>query len=487
MQSKGVISITGLVILGLILAVALGGSLFKGSLLPSASTVSINGKTCSLVEGKGTFLRPQFGRIECQPIQNSHKEVKKLDFHKYLGDTDVIITFGDVENAPEGYFSVNCVNSKYFDYQTDARFANGKCPLNSKQKCTAVVSANMKVRFNSNTFRPGEKLRIIGCHSYFAYKSGTLYSNYIPYGLVVYDSGMKKIYNTKNCRLTSLSSETKRSICKKGDGTACEKSASQTTLNYDDFVNYLSDWTPVPMDVSKKVVDYQGQKAYCQIDKLYSIGSFETASGCYYYPKEAIASVACCPGMVSANGVCGDDFSWHKSSEVKVQCKSDLECMGQGQYIPDYSKTGQYVSKWSCINGQCRIINSKKVKCLPPDIGCPSGQLCNVNKGYVCEYQKGNIPVKCGDGICSSPYESKYSCPADCHGSSKVMSFFKRILFAFITSLGLIGIGIAVPFTRPYLVSNIRRTMLIAGVLTIIFALFFTAPLFFTASLLGGV
>ena len=477
---KGAVPIIGIVILGIVLMVALGGSLFKGSLLPGAETVTINGKTCD-------FLRPQFGRIECQPLQFSEKEVKKLDFHNYLGDTDVVITFGDVENAPEGYFTVKCINSKYFDYQTDAAFAEGKCPINSDKKCTAIVSANLKTRFNDNKFKPGEKLRIIGCHSYISWKSGTLYSNYIPYGLVVYDSGMKKLYNTKNCDLKSLSSATERSLCTKSDGSACEKTVSTNTLNYDDFVNYLSDWTPVPLDVSRKVVDYNGKKVYCQVDTLYDLGYFETQSGCHYYPKDVIGTVDCCPGMQSANGICGDDFKWHKQEDVQIECKSDLECMGQGQYVPDYSKDGTYISKWKCVNNKCKIVSTKEVKCIPPDIGCPAGQVCNPNKGYVCEYQQGNIPIKCGDGVCSQPYESQYSCPQDCHGSSKVIMFFKRFFFAFLTSLGIVVLAALVPFTRPFMLGNIKRTIIIVIALTIIFALFFTAPMFFTANLLGGI
>ncbi len=478
---KGAMQIVGLVVLGVLLAVALGGTFFKGALLPGAETININGKTCS-------FLKPQFGRIECQPLQYSEKEVKKLDFHKYLGDTDVVITFGDVENSPEGYFTVKCINSKYFYYQTDAQFAEGKCPINSNKNCIAVGASNIKIRFNDNKFKPGEKLRIIGCKSYSPlWKSGTLYSNYIPYGLVVYDSGMKKIYNTKNCDIRTLSGTTQRQLCTKSDSNACKKTiGSQSTLGYDQTVNYLGDWIPVSFDESKKIVDYNGQKAFCQINTIYSLGEFETKGGCYYYPKEVIDTVQCCPGMQSAGLTCGNDFKWHPQESIVIQCKSDIECTGQGTFVPDYSKEGNYVSKWKCINNKCVKVQSNKVDCLPPDLGCPSGQVCNPNKGYICEYQKGNIPIKCGDGICSQPYESQYSCPQDCKSQSKFVMFLKRFFFAFLTSIGIVTIAAIVPFTRAYIISNIRRTIIIIVALTVIFALFFTAPLFFTASLLGG-
>jgi len=250
-------------------------------------------------------------------------------------------------------------------------------------------------------------------------------SKFIPYGLVVYDSGDKQIYNIKSCNLGDLSWVYEKDICKNG----CEKNKESDRLGFDQWVTYLSGWVYAPEDV--KVVDYQGRKVYCHIDGLYELFEFETEEGkCYKYPKSYITHVDCCPGLETSNSICGDDFSWHPivvgecdddndcSSGYRCvdnecirekECDSDFGCYGSGKELCQDLK----LTKYGCVSGECIKVKDKDVDCCPPYDGCDSGYVCDPNEGYKCVKQEGP-DIVCGDGICTKPYEDMNICPEDC-------------------------------------------------------------------------
>jgi len=270
-------------------------------------------------------------------------------------------------------------------------------------------------------------------------------NRFIPYGLNVYDAGMKVRYNTQSCDLGDLNWEDRYNVCADSDyGTTsegirvCEQIKESDRLNFDDWVNYLSAWVYAPMDINNKVVTWQGQQAYCQINRVYSIGEFRTENNCYKYPQTYLSAVDCCPGMQTANSICGDDFQWHpiqigecqttqdcinkygsgyvcQNNECvrEIECISDFECPYAGQDFCNAEGGSYFVTRYGCVSGQCGAKDHYQVSCCPPYEGCQEGYICNPNKGYICEKQVGQ-DIVCGDGICSAPYENEFNCPQDC-------------------------------------------------------------------------
>lgn len=389
------------------------------------------------------FVKPLFGRIECEPISSQTQHIQaSWAWGQDVGlDQSKRYSCGDDENSPKCDFTVICDGTDAtFNYQTNQ---NPQCYIGSATWCSLEVLDNTETTFLSNqpvgTFvQPGSCTRIFGTIKI----GGSAYTRFQPYGLNVYDSGAKFRYNTQSCSLSSFGfGDAGNVITNAGDTNTKPKYSD--FLPYDDWVNYLSDWVYAPIDISSKIVTYNGQQSYCLVNAIYEIGQFSTANSCYRLPMDKVADVECCPGMQSAGRVCTDQFTWSDISEpCAVTCPtgSVLECQGQGNWIPDYTTPNYDIIRYGCVTSGaskcCEIAERKDVECQPPDIGCPPGYICNPNSGYTCEPQVGP-GIECGDGVCTSPFEDQYTCPQDCAPEPIDWAIIWIPIFAIL--FGLIG------------------------------------------------
>lgn len=372
-----------------------------------------------------TFLRPEFGRIECEPISAKPVEnVVDMD----LGKGSFTLKCGDDENTPGPCkYYIRCVSGACWTKVSSSTSTKHYGPFGdsgelSKDYRTEVMSVNLGQTITFEDIQPllNSKIKV--------------WEASIRYGLNVYDSGGKWRYNIESCDLGDLSWVEKSRVCIRTDGKACKEIKKTDRLPFDTWVNYLSDWTPVPLDISRKIVIWQGSQAYCQVNQIYNLGEFETEAGCYKYPNSIIASVDCCPGMETANSRCSDNFKWepietwecqtnadcdegYKCQNNKciliIECVSSLECPGIGQDICTQVGNEYIVTKYGCINNKCIVGADVKVDCCPPFSGCDEGYVCDPSKGYKCIKQTGP-DIVCGDGVCSKPFENVVNCPEDC-------------------------------------------------------------------------
>lgn len=429
------------------------------------------------------FIRPQLGRIECEPIshvpaRNTYSNVKPIR----------VFMCGDNENSPQCEY--------YFKYTKPSWYSPLACMVHyytstgdsndvwlQRDDETRVVSLPVGATLTV------DEMCIGGDWIY-------VYEDSIRYGLNVYDSGGKFRYNTNSCGLDSLSWQEKNDICTSGD--FCQSVKKSDILAFDDWVNYLSDWTPVSVDVSRKIVTYNGKTSYCLVNQIYSINQFQTESSCYSYPDKVVANVDCCPDMETANSICGDDFKWHpivvgecdasrpcpsgydcidNQCVRQRECMSSFECTGQGWFTPDYAASTPTVFKWACQDGQCVVIERKAVECVPPNVGCPANMVCDPNT-FKCIEQRPDIILECGDGKCQSPYETYENCPADCEKPFGLGHWIALFLIAAFVSALIIGICffLPIPFIK-ILYSNLWFLLIGWLILTIVLMLFFSVPL----------
>jgi len=504
----------------------------------------------STYEGCG-LIKPTFGRMACEPLQEPFTAYR-IDYDKYM----LTVKCGDLENSPACELWVRIPSMEWgagkIKLAKDCPLYKGILPdqctvwlkyrindgeWRSKQLIWGPNDPNLDTWFkilDKTEYPLGTKVDIefwyglVGTYGLGRAK-GDIKETYTPYGLNVYEDGGKWRYNTQSCYIGDVHWEDRNKVCLSGD---CPYTLEKTgqgynvretqTLGFNDWVNYLSGWTSAPIDpnIGYKIVNYNGQDAYCQVNAVYSLKRFETLDGsCWYYPANLIAYVDCCPGMTSANSVCGDDFKWHPlavgecSSDQdciskygsdyycqdgqcvrKQECFSALQCYGMGDWYVDYSKSEPTICRQDCIDGQCRIVECKQTECVPPNIGCPANMVCDPVT-YKCVLQQGP-QIVCGDGVCSQPYETWENCPQDCKQPpgmlDSLIKFLWYWLIAFILTLvGLVILAfIPVPFISAWvrrLVKNWRMLLLIAAGIALVLVVFFTVPIAQIASVVRGV
>lgn len=437
-----------------ILALGISGGF---GLFPQATLVDIDGESCQLVA-------PEFGRIECEPIASY--AVSSQVSSNWAGDVRTqgkYVEFGDTENAPRGDLYVYCQDASWFAFQF---YGTGlptgvSCDIASEDWCRIHVNPSQLTKIIEG-MRIGERVRAGGCFNTIGdmeYGMIIGWSNYgyivegwQQYGLNVYDFGAQKSsISTRSCAipvtyLTRLCyDDSCKSLAENQVGSGQGSYVTKTFLNYDDWTNYLTHFTPIA--IGGYTFTYSGEQAFCMGDgDIYTVELQKfhvTGSGlgteCYAVPTRYLGKEQCCPGQQAASALCNDDFQWVPIEEPgqPSECFSDLQCYGQGQWLPDYATPENDVYRWSCTGGSCVVAERMTVQCTPPNVGCPQGMFCNPNKGYICEYAEGPS-LQCGDGVCSAPYEDSGNCPQDCE-SVNVMN----MLAAFIASL-IIGIIIMV-------------------------------------------
>lgn len=394
-----------------------------------------------------TLVKPQFGRIECEPVssvQTKNAEAFLTYGEDYGNRPFYRVECGDNENSPSCDYYVRCDcnpsdPSCYFYYQASD---NSNCRIGTDNWCKQGVTGGQESRFLSNK-QLGTTIQIGSCKGTI----GTLYAGevgtyFVPYGLKVYEYGGAFRYNTQSCSLSDWGFNDRTNVMVNCGGVpGCSKEYQGDYIEFDDWVNYLASWDYVVEGLDSRYIEnYNGQQAYCIAGKIYSLKEMDTVGGCYAVQSSVIANEECCPGMQAGNQYCGDDFEWHTQSSGEKECYTDLQCYVSTstgtEYIPDYSTQDLDIVKWECVSNKCVITDRKYVQCVPPNVGCPAGQVCNPNKGYICENQIGP-GIACGDGVCSSPYEDIINCPQDCTNPNEW-----DLEFLWIVVLAVLGAGI---------------------------------------------
>ncbi|MEI6529494.1 MAG: hypothetical protein WCN88_03805 [Candidatus Falkowbacteria bacterium] len=148
-----------------------------------------------------------------------------------------------------------------------------------------------------------------------------------------------------------------------------------------------------------------------------SCGTCTTGQTCSNGQCQTVPSCATC-----GNGICG-------AGETATNCPNDCT---YGACLKDYSKVmvyeeicPSYGTEYTCDTTHCIWTGSSwdQGYCTPKQ-ACPSVETCNAIKSsgscngtFCCTWDATihNVPLKCGDGICSpSIGENLACCPADC-------------------------------------------------------------------------
>ena len=421
-----------------------------------------------------TLLKPEFGRIECEPLQHNPT------YNEVFGKPGLTMRCGDNEDTPSCDYYITYRKTSILapfrcsiEYVTSTGVRNTVNVDDGDYAFAATIPAGGYIKITAKCFGSGEK-------------SAGIKEQYIPYGLNIYDSGLKLRYKTKGCNIVSIPEYQK--VCTSGDcGVALAGGANR--INWDDWVNYLSDWDTYTFSESKKIVDYNGGQVFCQAGLgLYELGEFTTVDGCYKFPDKLIRYVDCCPGMKTTSMVC-QDFKWVPISQAEpesTECMSSMDCPGQGTFVPDYSTADTDIVKYACKNGQCVVAERKTVECQPPAIGCGPGYVCDV-KTYRCVKQEGLLEY-CGNGYCNRAMgETADNCPTDCAGMPNIVGYFILFVVLFIIFFILVFVvpRIPIPFVKFLPRFNPKVSAMIAAVIALLIVLMYLPFALKVASMVG--
>lgn len=480
------------VIFALAIIIVTGSGLVGiANLVPAAITVGSD--TCE-------FAKPTYGKFLCEPYGTTTSTSNTFGASSYTTSNFFTIV-NDYENTPEADLSVQCnfnFGGGFFQYQTDT---NPSCMVGNTADiwCTITLSNPSEVSLINN-LQAGQSIRIGGCYqSAFpgSWVSGNVKEYFQPYALYIEESGGKWVYNAQSCNLGDVSwVDRTKIITDCGEDQECQASLYSDNLNFNDWVNYLSDFTVIVPDETN-LVDYNGQTTFCRAAtsgaELLSLTKVETIGTCYFVPASRVASVTCCPGWQSAGSICTDSFTWEPISNTELDCPfgTDLECPGAGQFFIDY-ETPQYDTvRYRCESGMCVVAERVFHECQPPNIGCTGGRVCQFNtqtSKYECVFGEGP-GLYCGDGVCSPERgETIAVCPTDCKPIDP-FAFFTSLLVAFVAALiiSFVVVFIAAIALFRGLLANMRLFIGVVLLLALILTVLFAIPLgIFAANVLGG-
>jgi len=391
--------------------------------------ISINTSLAQECISKG-LLVPIMNYIKCEQLSGYF-------YRNYTGtgSDGVIIKCGDTEVTERCELSVKVTDMAwvggesvcYREIYSDGKEGPEVCPLTDLPYD----------RFNQNLqfirLRTGVSVRIY--HKGINWLFQTVYGDiqvtkeYVAYGLRNYPD--VTTISTTTCDISKTGVNT-NDLCS-ATSDKCEYVAS-TNLGLNEAVSYVKNWVLGIPDLNLQT--YNNKKYYCRTGGLlYNVGTIQLQSGCYEYPSDFSGiDLDCCPGEKTINAYCGSDFKWHNIVQLEcttntdcksgyscinnrcvtnnMQCISSLDCYGAGTNTCQLIGTSYYTLKYSCINGFCQEGVKTRVNCCPPNYGCSNGQVCDINT-YTCMNQIGP-EIKCGDNVCSSPYENEFSCSNDC-------------------------------------------------------------------------
>jgi len=409
MVSQKTLAIIGILIS---LATLIGTAKFNWNLFQFYPFQVLDVSECNYI------LEPRWGRIECEPVTHVWQTSTELEIAG-----DYFLKCGDNENSPACRLyaklqkNLACWGSRDSGYRFCYQYLNPKGEVKCRElTCDEVNRGEWVEILSDQEYRLGTFIKVWFEEGYWPFNekvSGWVKETYLPYGLVVKEGG-KWRYKTDSCDIGEVLN--KELVCLEGD---CDQPLKTRIIAFDSWVNYLAGWTQVPPDFAKRVVTYNGRPYYCQPSvgggELYELESAKLSDGkTYCWPgKWSGIHVECCPGMITFDKYCGEDLRWHPIEEFEGrECDSDLDC-GDNGIIERKDVYPYVVERYACINGKCVKVEEKEVECLPPNLGCPEGYLCAPEKGYKCIKQVGPA-IKCGDGICTRPYENEFNCPQDC-------------------------------------------------------------------------
>jgi len=395
-------------------------SAYISSVLPfevyqEGETAPVDGETCILKAAV-----PLMGYLKCDVVAPDVETVDTV----FEGDT-ITTNF----NTPKiKAVKVACPEDfTYFRFKSSVTEA---CPLGGETWCESPVAGHGTY---TTIFTDVPNFRLTGyClkKKWMGLKeektTAKLKFVYDAYGLVaISPTWGRQIVAANTCDL------------KYADKSRIPKDVTQTRVNYGESINYLVAWVEGPYELN--VHRWNGRDVFCMdTGAIYSIGKFRAKDGnCYAYPNKIIAYEDCCPGQQAANLICDEDFKWKPLQTNKcqtdadckegykcimgtctkvVECFSTMECPGAGDWIVDTSDpTRRSVVKYECRDHSCVIVDRKTGQCTPPNIGCPNGQVCILDRTTGMTYCKPSQATGgyCGDGVCQS-WENAESCPQDC-------------------------------------------------------------------------
>jgi hypothetical protein len=221
----------------------------------------------------------------------------------------------------------------------------------------------------------------------------------------------------------------KSSLASDLGGSSCDadKLYKSTTLDFDQNTNFLEGWISAPYEMNIKDHPIYG-KVYCASDgMLYDLGTIETKTGCYAYPKTYLGKVDCCPGQILGATTCGSDFHW--KTVVTTECISDYQCTGQGAWAVDYSDVNRRTAiKFACVSGKCTP-QTKQTICTTNE-ACATGLICMLDKNT------GNGECVSSGQVSVSPRTPTVTLP---NNSASLMDWLLSLITSFIIAGILIG------------------------------------------------
>lgn len=407
------------------------------------------------------FVQPFFGRTECEPISSvpaANSYSSKIESGLFWSAWHWFEACGNDENSPQCNYVATFKNIKgesffsdFFSNVGEIKYRYCKVMWDTSSCDSTWTRAfgpfstsgsNAAARINAVPIQAKSDKPVIEVWIGRPWIGGDdieakLLSEYLPYGLTVYDSGAKSLYNVKSCNINDLSFKDAGNICLNSltggplGGTGggfvsptCQAILGKTglgldirnsqRLEFDDWVNYVSTFVFAPADINNKVITWKGQQVYLQAVSggvnIYSLEKLNVKSGaCYTVPTKTIAndgSITCIPGQQTANAICvqeGDrtffkpltagECSTNAECASKLSneyvcinskcvlgntaCFTDLQCPGGGSFTTDTAFSTPTVSKWACRSSVCTKIESKGVQCTLPATGCASGSFCD--------------------------------------------------------------------------------------------------------------
>lgn len=430
------VKINKYVFFGLIVLII--GGLVYGGLGASKSLYSFT---------SGDFVKPQWGRLMCQP----EDLISKSPIEKQLSKNEVEITCGEDEYTTEcevwirsGDVGMTADNFKFcvvdgFDSTCDpsCSFSEGCNLEKDRKKQLPSISPGQKIIFTaSDTFGFGE------AEALFVYK------RWFPWKVFKEEGSQLSIANPTNCDLTSNTEKSSTS----GIPEVSYKSHLEFTGGEDkQWIHYIYDWIPT---TGYQVVTHPDEgQVYCSGNTIYELTEVKLKDGRVIkldpgsqIPSKVeddlilqsygspIKKVECCYPTEASTGCCPDFTRGCIADEVP--CTLDIECANGGS--PRTQSCNSQIAE-KCVNNVCVAQDVVNVQCTA-DACCPEGKVCNL-LDYTC-IDSGSSPY-CGDGVCST-FENNINgtgayCEKDC-GTKNVDEDQDWIPFAILGVALILGV-----------------------------------------------
>jgi len=352
---------------------------------------------------EGQFAKPLWARLECSADLNGIVTISKLLTEQTL--------FPCNANTESCSFTITDINNNFFHVAPHGIvWICDTTGNNCGSRQDFVGTQSLPDIKNGQAYKFGG----INVLESGGFSNGKITQTYTPYKLFRFYGGAKDMVNSFDCSIQSEDLENIRSVDYKVPVLLRQGGVGQS------WINYVDDWAYGP---ATNIYTYNGQQAYCNGAKLYSIVKLQMKNG-NLVPLDPtyksslpsgdsisgmgslITNVECCPQEPN----CGSDFKYKPAGTGGVTtCFSDTQCYNAGGNVP--TDITHYI-KYQCISGSCQASSPITVDCTS-NAGCVSPEICDLstmNYGKCITQKSGEY---CGDGICQST-ENKDICSADC-------------------------------------------------------------------------